>query len=211
MAMQRGVGRFLLVFGLLTGTLVLSKLGDRRVPQTLARRLSDLPRDIAGWRSTGDDPALSDGVLAQLKPTSYLARAYRQDNRELRLFVAYYAQQRAGESMHSPKHCLPGAGWQIWDYNSVQIRVGGSATNINKYSIHNAGSRAVVLYWYQSKQRIIASEYLGKLLLVRDAILDGRTAGSIVKITCIDELDLIAGATEFASELIPQLQISFGY
>jgi len=46
--------------------------------------------------------------------------------------------------------------------------------------------RALVLYWYQSRDRVIASEYIGKVLLVRDALFSGRTSGSIVRIVVPD-------------------------
>jgi EpsI family protein len=210
MRTQHNSGRFVAIFAILAATLAASKLAERRIPESLARPLSAIPNDIAGWRSSAENPPLTEGVLAQLKPTSYLSRTYRKGSQELGLFIAYYAQQRAGESMHSPKHCLPGAGWQIWDYGSVNVPVNGSAAKINEYYIQNAGSRGVVLYWYQSRRRIVASEYLGKILLIRDALFDGKTAGSIVRITCPDQPSAIAEALHFASDLIPQLQTFFG-
>jgi hypothetical protein len=38
----------------------------------------------------------------------------------------------------------------------------------------------LMFYWYQSRNRIVANEYLGKILLAKDTLLTGRTAGSIV-------------------------------
>ena len=35
-----------------------------------------------------------------------------------------------------------------------------------------------VFYWYQSKDRIVADEYVGKILLIRDTVVDGHTAGT---------------------------------
>jgi EpsI family protein len=112
--------------------------------------------------------------------------------------------------MHSPKHCLPGSGWEIWDYGSTEIATGGSDFKVNKYSIENSGDRRLVLYWYQSKGRIIASEYLGKVLLARDALFQNSTAGSIVRIIVPDQPGALDYARGFASDLIPQVQQSFG-
>ena len=112
--------------------------------------------------------------------------------------------------MHSPKHCLPGAGWEIWDYGSAQIPVDGSSVTVNSYSIANAGQRMVVLYWYQSKGRIIASEYTGKLLLASDALLQNSTAASIVRIIVPDQPGALEAARAMASELIPQIRRCFG-
>ena len=53
---------------------------------------------------------------------------------------------------------------EIWNYDSALIPVAGRQVRVNKYSIDNSGQRMLMFYWYQSRQRIIASEYLGKLL-----------------------------------------------
>ena len=199
------VGTFLL----LSSTLAASKLASHRKSELLVKPLDTVDRRIAGLIGT-DAPSLSDRVLARLLPTSYLSRTYRKPGIEADLFIAFYAQQRAGESMHSPKHCLPGAGWEIWDYGGAEIPVNGRSFKVNKYSISRDGQRMLVLYWYQSKNRIIASEYLGKILLARDALLQNSTSASIVRITVPDQPGAFEEARSFASELIPQVQRCFG-
>jgi EpsI family protein len=200
---------FLITVVLLSGTLAASRLSERRRSEYLAQPLENIDRQLAGWRAVSDE-ALGARVLKALLPTSYLARTYQKGDRQLGLFIAFYAQQRAGESMHSPKHCLPGSGWEIWNYDSAVIPVTGRQVIVNKYSIHNGGQRDLMFYWYQSRQRIIASEYLGKLLLVRDALVDGRTAASIVRLTIPDTAGASDEAVTFASTLIPQVQGCFG-
>ena len=198
-----------LTAGMLLGTLLLSGLTARRVPDYLAAPLDRLAPQIAGWTASGDQ-TLDEPTLRALDATSYLSRTYQKGNTELNLFVAFYAQQRAGESMHSPKHCLPGAGWEIWQHDSALVPTDSGRYEVNKYSIQNAGTRMLMFYWYQSKNRIIASEYLGKIMLARDTIVTGHTAGSIVRITLPD----VPGASEqgigFAEHLIPQVGRCFG-
>ncbi len=207
--MKRIAWQFLLTVLLLAVTLLASSLSERRRSDYLAQPLRNIDTQLAGWRAVSDE-ALGARILKALLPTSYLARTYQKGDRQLGLLVVFYAQQRAGESMHSPKACLPASGWEIWNYDSAVIPVAGRQVRVNKYSIDNAGQRMLMFYWYQSRQRIIASEYLGKLLLVRDALVDGRTAGSLVRITVPD----VAGASEeaiaFASGLIPQVDRCFG-
>ena len=90
--------------------------------------------------------------------------------------------------MHSPKHCLPGSGWEIWNYASTDIPAGDESFTINKYSISHEGERRLVLYWYQSKNRIICPvEYMGKVLLARDTLLQNSTAASIVPTVVPDQ------------------------
>jgi len=206
---KRIAWQFLLTVLLLSLTLVASSLSERRRSDYLAQPLQDIDTQLAGWRAVSDQ-ALGARVLKALLPTSYLARTYQKRDLQLGLFIAFYAQQRAGESMHSPKACLPGSGWEIWNYDAALIPVAGRQVRVNKYSIHNSGQRMLMFYWYQSRQRIIASEYLGKLLLVRDALIDGRTAGSLVRITVPDVAGASDEAIAFASGLIPQVDRCFG-
>ena len=157
--------RLALTVVLLAATLMGSKLADNRKSESLARPLDTIGTNIAGFTGNAENLPLGPGASAALKCDAYLSRVYRKSGIDADLFIAYYAQQRSGESMHSPKHCLPGAGWEIWDYASTDVAADGRSFKINKYSISHEGDRMLVLYWYQSKTRIIASEYLGKVLL----------------------------------------------
>ena len=194
---------------LLSATLVVTKVMADRKPTPLPVPLESIPRTLAGFNAE-DNPALDQATLLALKPTAYLSRTYRKPGIQADLFIAFYSQQRAGESMHSPKHCLPGAGWEIWDYGSIEIPANGRKYLINKYSIDHEGQRMLVLYWYQSKGRVIASEYVGKILLARDAMLRNSTAGSIVRVIVPDQPGALKAAAALASELIPGMQRCFG-
>ncbi|MBI2683449.1 MAG: EpsI family protein [Acidobacteriales bacterium] len=110
------------------------------------------------------------------------------------LFVAYYRVQKAGESMHSPKNCLPGSGWAPLVNDTVVLTKSpeGRDLPVNRYVIEKSGERALVLYWYQAGHRVIASEYWGKIYLVWDAMRTGRRDGGIVRII----VPLYKGQTE---------------
>ncbi len=147
---------------ILLGKIFLGEVTARRVPERLELSLDKIPDQMEGWKSTGDKelPARTQQVL---DATSYLSRPYQKGSLDLDLFIAFYAKQRAGESMHSPKHCLPGCGWEIWKHDSAWIPSDGGKVQVNKYSIQNAGTRMLMFYWYQSKTRIILANTSGKL------------------------------------------------
>jgi EpsI family protein len=194
---------------ILASTLAASKLVAHRKSEMLAQPLGTIAQNIAGF-SSAENPPLDEPTLRALNPTSYLSRTYSNGSLSAELFVAFYAQQRAGESMHSPKHCLPGAGWEIWNYDTMEIQAAGHVYTVNKYSISRESERRLVLYWYQSRDRIIASEYLGKLLLARDTLLQNATAASIVRLILPDRPGAPESARTFAGELIRQVQLCFG-
>jgi len=196
-------------FLLLAITLTASKLTSNRVSELLAQPLDTIDRQILGYTGI-DNPPIAESVLKELKPSSYLVRTYSKGDLKADLFIAFYAQQRAGESMHSPKHCLPGAGWEIWNYQTTNIPVEGRPLKVNEYSISHEGDRQLVVYWYQSKNRVIASEYMGKILLARDTLLQSSTAASIVRIIVPDRPGTAGEARGLASALIPMVHRCFG-
>ena len=193
---------------LLAATLAASQVTSNRRAEPLLAPLSSIPREIEGFAGS-ENPALSEGVLNELKATDYVSRTYRKADLDADLFIAFYSRQQAGQSMHSPKHCLPGSGWEIWDYATTELTAGDQRLTVNKYSISHAGDRRVVLYWYQSKERVFASEYLGKFLLGRDALLKNTTAAAIVRVIVPDRPGAVGEASRFASAIVPQMQRLF--
>jgi EpsI family protein len=181
----------------------------RRNPDILAAPLGSIAGRIDGWAQTAER-SFEPGVLNVLKPTSYLSRTYTKDGQELDLFTAYYAEQRAGESMHSPKNCLPGAGWEIWKLDSAILPARQGRVKVNKYSVQRGGDRMQVLYWYQSKRRILASESLAKILLIKDTLVEGHRAGAIVRIVAPDRPEIEASLLTFAGGVANEVQRCLG-
>ena len=70
--------------------------------------------------------------------------------------------------------------------------------------------RQVVLYWYQSHNRVVASEYWGKIYTVLDAIQYNRTDAALIRIispisSTVTEQDSEHAALEFAKSIFPLL------
>jgi len=177
----------------------------RRGVDELAQPLETLPTEVGDWKGE-DRGSLDEATEAVLKASSYLNRVYSKENHQLDMFMAFYSMQRAGEAMHSPKNCLPGSGWEVWDYASSDIvTADGRPVTINRYYVQNGPSRILVLYWYQTRERVIASEYYAKACLVWDAVVSGRTSGSLVKLTLTDEPGAAEAGLEFAARFIPMV------
>ena len=148
--------------------------------------LSSLPLQIDGW--TGTDDALDQQTLDILGPGEFLMRDYenaRQPQPEpwINLYIAYFPTQKAGDTIHSPNHCLPGAGWVPTSRNVVRLRrPDGSSFPVNRYVVAKAGERQLVLYWFQAHGREVASEYWAKYYLVSDSIRMNRSDGALVRL-----------------------------
>jgi len=148
-----------------------------------ASGLRSLPLQIDEWR--GQDLGRFDrDTEAVLQADDYLLRRYARHGVPVDLFVAYYATQRSGHTIHSPLNCLPGTGWEWVDRRLERISVGpGRGIDINGNVARKNGAQSLVYYWYQSHGRATASEYRNKLLLVQDALTLHRSDGALVRVT----------------------------
>jgi EpsI family protein len=114
----------------------------------------------------------------------YLYRVFQKDTLDpgFSVYVGYYDYQVQGKTIHSPKNCLPGAGWEALESEPRVVRVGDRDVTVNRYLLSNKGAQALVYYWYQGRGRVEASEYTSKLYMVADAIRLNRTDAALVRI-----------------------------
>ena len=178
--------RFICLIGLLLTSAVELRWKPHGHPVPPRSGLTDFPRQVGDWAGT-DLPELSAGVKRVLAADSYVFRQYRQDitGSQLDLFVVYYRSQRSGDALHSPKNCLPGAGWEPVSSEVILIpdpAVPNSSFKANHYVIQKDGVEQDVLYWYQAHGRRFANEYVGKIYLAWDGITNGRTDGALIRI-----------------------------
>ena len=206
---QHFTAQFVATLMLLGTTLIFSTWSHFRGTEDLAQPLNSIPSQIAGWRFESDEPIDPD-VLATLAATSFVSRTYEKKGHRLNLFVAYYASQKGGGALHSPNNCLPGNGWEIQQTDTAQLHVDGQPIGVNYYSIRNQQTNLALLYWYQSKNRLFTNEYVGKVLLFRDALLEGRRSGSLVRIIVPQNAEAVQEALSFGNELVKSLRVCFG-
>ena len=145
--------------------------------------LSEFPKRLADW--TGVDVPIPTDELEVLGPGDFLLRLYHHGSEPpVDLYIAYFPSQRTGDTVHSPKNCLPGAGWSPMEASRISVSLRGRAPfPVNRYVIGKGAERQLVLYWYWAHDRTVASEYWAKFYLVADAMRLNRSDGSLVRLT----------------------------
>lgn len=138
---------------------------------------ASLPADISGF--AGSDLLLSDDEERVVGVTDYVVRNY---GTAFSLYVGYYGRQTQGRTIHSPKNCLPGAGWEALASRTEDIETSAGVVTVNRYLIRKGKQQALVLYWYQGRGRVESNEYRVKFDLLRDAVLRRRTEEALVRI-----------------------------
>jgi EpsI family protein len=198
-------GAYVGFLALLSGTVVASNMTPNRTAEPLRAPLASISKELIGWKMA----ATEELSPRQLSATSYLARTYIKDDQQLGLLIAHHDSHQAGVSVHTPKNCLPGDGWEIWKAGYESIVYDGRSVSVNQYNVSKNDQRMVVLYWYQSRDRVIASDLFAKLMLVRDALTEGRTSGSFVRIVMEDNPKVVSEGLRFAAAIMPQVQNCF--
>lgn len=171
----------------MVGVLVLAIVGMKMMSHgeatPAALPLTQFPKDVLGYSAMADIP-FDKASLAVLNPSDYLYRIYYKPGvGEASLYIAYFETQRTGATIHSPKNCLPGAGWQpsVSTITNMSL-TDGRYVPVNMYVIEKGLEKQVVLYWYQSHGRVVASEYWGKFYMVYDALRLNRTDAALVRV-----------------------------
>jgi EpsI family protein len=203
--------RFWAVAILLAATTVLLYARPDRDNNPNSESLDRVPKIISG--RNGYDLKMDPQILEILGPGQYLSRVYPdpQGSPPIDLFISYLPSQRTGNSIHSPKNCLPGSGWSFLSSNYTSILANdGKRYNVGEYVIAHGAAKDFVLYWYHAHGRSVANEYRARLYMVTDAIRLNRTDGSLIRVlTPIGPTEEIASAraraTTFVRELAPQL------
>jgi EpsI family protein len=180
----RNALRFMCAAALIALTAILLQARTRTEILPPHLPLSSFPAQLANWDSA--EIVQDKKTLEVLGPGDFLERVYQDPNQKLPyvdIFLAYFPSQRAGETPHSPQHCLPGSGWNPEENVRIKLSLPGHAPfPANRYVIAKADQRRLVLYWFWAHDRGVASEYWAKFYLVKDAIQMNRSDGSLVRL-----------------------------
>jgi EpsI family protein len=175
--------RLWITAGILFGAFVLLHTVSHGEPIISRQPLRELSYTLGNW--TGEERPLQSQIVQAVMVSDYTNRVYfNPADVPVQLYIGYYASQRTGDTIHSPKNCLPGAGWDPIrsEYLRISLRDGRQIV-VNEYVIQQDQNKQLVFYWYQGRGRIIASEYAGKFWMVADAIYRNRTDGALVRLT----------------------------
>ena len=197
---------------------LLATVGVRaqRALELRAPLATSVPGSIEGY--SGRDIQISDQEIRAAGVTTYLARIFvTQDTlraagagqpRSFTLYVGYYDRQAQGRTIHSPKNCLPGSGWEPLTSTVASVPTDGGPVVVNRYLLQKGNERALVFYWYQGRGRVAANEYRVKWDLLRDAALLRRSDEALVRLVVPlvgTEDDALRLATAAARTLVPAL------
>jgi len=211
--MRTSMVRFLLAACLIVASAVFLRAHSRGEIFPPRLPLRSFPQQLGNW--VGTDVPIDEDSLAVLGPGDFLLRIYRNQAKTMPyvdLYIAYFRSQRAGDTIHSPKNCLPGSGWSVLESRHAMLSIPGHVPfPVNRSIIAKGDARELVYYWYWAHDRGVASEYWAKYYLIADSIRMNRSDGALVRVTTPIYTGENADAAEqrlqpFVGDVVPQLR-----
>jgi EpsI family protein len=173
--------------------------------------LQEFPAVIGEWKLFSNH-RLDEDAMEALQVDDYLMRSYANPlGQVIGLYIGYFKSQRDGKQNHSPRQCLPGAGWSIAESRTIPLKVpkrNQSVSAINFYLMRKDGRSDIYLWWYQGRGRVYASEFLNKLYLILDSVTMNRTDGALVRVNMpvsLNQAEILETQLGFLSLITPVL------
>jgi EpsI family protein len=175
--------KFITILLLLQTAVLYSSVRPEVVPSN--QPLAALPHQLGSWKFVRED-VVDQETQDILKADDLLYRYYAdpaQGRTAVSLFVAGFRSQRNGKTPHSPKNCLPGSGWTQLSSGAYPIQLeNGQSIEVNRYIVAHGEDRSLVMYWYQSRNRVVADEFKAKFWVMADALRLNRTDTALVRV-----------------------------
>ena len=192
---------------LLLGALLVLQFRSTGEAVPIRKSFDTFPSTIATWQERQSNN-LDVETVNLLKVNDYVMRRYTdRDGRTLWLYIGYWATQRKGAQIHSPRNCLPGGGWEPIEASRLVVALPApyAAVEVNRYLIQKDRDQQVVLYWYQSQGKAVAGELDAKIQMVRTAITRNRTDGALVRVSA----PVIGNVAETTDSLVRYVQAMY--
>ena len=153
----------------------------------LKKDLDTFPLELGG--RTGEKGQIEANIWERVGGQEYTIIDYRQPGKPpINFYTAFYEyQKKAGDFIHSPRLCLPGAGWHIHSNRVRTLQTGsqsayGGLLKVNELIIEKGGYWQLAYFWYQGRDRNFTSEWAAKFYMVWDGIFRRRTDGALVRV-----------------------------
>lgn len=148
---------------------------------------SPLPPDLAGIPTAIGEYESTDAfqpseALRLLGADATLFRSYRNaDGHTIWLFLGYFGAQQENSQIHSPKHCYPGAGWDIVEEGTLRLGLADTEASVKRLLISDGRQQREVVYWFDTRGGVITNEFALKWYQMKSALMQRPQAAAFIR------------------------------
>lgn len=164
----------------------------------LAKPFGEFPPTHKGWRMVGQS-TLSENVMKVLMPTEYLSRQYVDESGAVvDMYLSFFDGGPESGRIHSPKHCVAGAGWTELSSRRFVMNFGGEDVNLVKSVYAKGATLEVIYYWFDMRGKTMSDEFSLKLAEISGSIFHRRRDQSFMRISIqtMDNVELAGQSIE---------------
>lgn len=169
---------------LLVGALLPEVITKKSLVVPHREPFATFPDSVGEW--VGKKTPLEKVHLDILKPDDYLQADYtRPGDLPVNVHIQYFESQSKSKAPHSPKVCIPGAGWEIADLRDQMLDLSShpkQELRVARAIITKGEQSMLVYFWFQQHGRTTAHEYETKIWLLYESIRTGRTDGAMIRL-----------------------------
>lgn len=153
---------FLIMLSLLVVTLAFCQaIRQFRPAPTATVDFSTFPMQLDDWIGRRDE--VPDYVIDLLQPEQIFSATYtNSDGIRVQLFFDYFTSEGSSAGPHSPRNCLPGAGWQITSVEDNEIILSDRIVPAGRFELRMEKTGKVMDFWYITQHGETANDYVFK-------------------------------------------------
>ena len=145
--------------------------------------LERIPSAVGNWTMDGSF-TIDEAVLAELRPSDYLWRSYSDpQGRRLDLYIGFHGSGEDVGAVHSPKHCLPGSGWNLIEQDVEHIGTPDGELGAVRAVYTLDRTSMLFYYWYMVGGETYTNEYMVKLAELKELLVHRRKNTFLVRVS----------------------------
>ena len=193
---------FLIMLALLVATFAFSAALHYGRPSMGHRiNVAQFPLVKGDWKA--QTLPIEKGVIAMLRPDAIFDALYvNSSGVRVDLFFSYFSGDNAQSGVHSPRNCMPGAGWTIERTERHDIPVGAGIIPVSRMYVRYEADTRVVDYWYITRRGETSSDYSLKLFTMLSAISFQPADVAFIRFITADDPASLSQLEAFETEFI---------
>ncbi len=162
------------------------------------------PLQIGDWQGTLEE--LDPQVLELLNPQAIISATYvNSEGVSIHLLFDFFSSEATFGGPHSPRNCLPGAGWVITETIANDIQTKNSVIPAGRFQLKLNNSKQVMDFWYITHYGETANDYVFKLYELLSALTFKPRDIAFVRFVGQDDPKSLKALEEFQTLILEEI------